>query len=137
MTIDMPSAVFLDTTHSFCASVERAIEIVERALEDHTRTNGTFSWFHPELSCDIPIRGSVCDVSGIRIENVILTLIETSRRVDQCLTRSDGRYSVRTRNNGAHLLIASAIGYQSCASMISVDNRPIFMNIVLVGGCKP
>ncbi|WP_079165776.1 MFS transporter [Streptomyces sp. NRRL S-31] len=88
----------------------------------------------PSHAAGIPVCGTVQHPDGTVVPRAALTLIDvTGRQVGRGASGEDGRYALGTPGSGSYVLIAAAGGHQPQAVSVTVDERPVELDVVLGG----
>ncbi|MEU8706428.1 MFS transporter [Streptomyces sp. NPDC048565] len=82
----------------------------------------------------IPVSGCVQHPDGTKVGRAALTLIDgQGRQVGRGASGDDGRYALSAPAAGAYVLIAAAGGHQPQAVSVTVNDRPVELDVVLGG----
>ncbi|MEW2403941.1 MFS transporter [Streptomyces sp. NPDC046862] len=82
----------------------------------------------------VPVRGIVRTHEGIVVRRAALTLIDAAgQQIGRGTSGEDGGYALATPGAGAYLLVAAAAGHQPQAVTVTLDDRPVEIDVVLGG----
>jgi protocatechuate 3,4-dioxygenase beta subunit len=106
----------------------------ESQVTDHSPVPPARNGEAARYSAGLPVRGTVRHHDGSAVPRAALTLIDTAgRQSGRAATGEDGRYALTSPGAGSYVLIATAPGHQPRAVGVSVQDRPVELDLRLGG----